>query len=88
MTVKELFNMPVGMTPDEWQRVLNRKNKIIKRLGKLSAERDFLADALDMLSDEVGSDRYMKKENRKQEVDAEMEHLGTELSKVMKQYEM
>lgn len=88
MTIKDLFNMPVGMTPDEWQRVLNRKNKIIKRLEKLSAERDFLADALDMLSDEVGSDRYIEKENRKKEVDAEMWHLGTELSKVMKQYEM
>ena len=36
----------------------------------------------------VGSDRYMEKENWKKEVDAEMKHFGTELSKVMKKYEM
>ncbi len=75
MTIQDLLKMPKGMKPDEWEAELKRRNKINNQLMKLSTERYDLLDAIDVLKDEIGSDRYNKKKSRLSEVEAEIEKL-------------
>ena len=79
MTLSEFLSMPKGMKPDEWEDELKRKNKINKQLRKLNTERYDLLDALDVLKDEIGSDRYNKKKSRLSEVEAKIEKLKASL---------
>jgi tetrahydromethanopterin S-methyltransferase subunit G len=75
MTIQDLLKMPKGMKPDEWEAELKRRNKINNQLMKLSTERYDLLDAIDVLKDEIGSDRYNKKKSRLSEVEAKIEKL-------------
>ena len=75
MTIQDLLKMPKGMKPDEWEAELKRRNKINDQLMKLSTERYDLLDAIDVLKDEIGSDRYNKKKSRLSEVEAKIEKL-------------
>lgn len=79
MTLSEFLSMPKGMKPDEWESELKRKNKINNQLRKLNTERYDLLDALDVLKDEVGSDRYNKKKSRLSEVETKIEKLKASL---------
>ena len=60
MTIQDLLNMPVGMTPEQWDDELKRRKRIELKLSRLSMKRDSLEDKLDVLSDEIGSERYNK----------------------------
>ena len=79
MTIQDLLKMPKGMKPDEWEAELKRRNKINDQLMKLSTERYDLLDAIDVLKDEIGSDRYNKKKSRLSEVEAKIEKLKASL---------
>ena len=79
MTLSEFLSIPKGMKPDEWESELKRRNKINSQLRKLNTERYDLLDALDVLKDEIGSDRYNKKKSRLSEVEAKIEKLKTSL---------
>jgi tetrahydromethanopterin S-methyltransferase subunit G len=79
MTIQDLLRMPKGMKPDEWESELKRRNKINSQLRKLNTERYDLLDALDVLKDEIGSDRYNKKKSRLSEVETKIEKLKTSL---------
>ncbi len=79
MTIQDLLRMPRGMKPDEWEAELKRKNKINNQLRKLNTERYDLLDALDVLKDEIGSDRYNKKKSRLSDVEAKIEKLKASL---------
>lgn len=79
MTLSEFLSMPKGIKPDEWESELKRKNKINNQLRKLNTERYDLLDALDVLKDEVGSDRYNKKKSRLSEVETKIEKLKASL---------
>ena len=75
MTLSEFLSMPKGMKPDEWGAELKRRNKINNQIRKLNTERYDLLDALDVLKDEIGSDRYNKKKSRLSEVETKIEKL-------------
>ena len=79
MTLSEFLSMPKGMKPDEWEVELKRKDRINNQLRKLNTERYDLLDALDVLKDEIGSDRYNKKKSRLSEVEAKIEKLKASL---------
>ncbi len=79
ITIEEVLACPKGMSIEEYHLLLEKQEKRNKRLQRLSQERDFLLDGLDVLSDEVGSDRYQKKWKRLQKVKAEIERLQTNL---------
>ena len=79
MTLSEFLSMPKGMKPDELEVELKRKDKINNQLRKLNTERYDLLDALDVLKDEIGSDRYNKKKSRLSEVEAKIEKLKASL---------
>lgn len=79
MTIQDLLRMPKGMKPDEWEAELKCRNKINNQLRKLNTERYDLLDALDVLKDEIGSDRYNKKKSRLSQVEAKIEKLKASL---------
>ena len=79
MTLSEFLSMPKGMKLDEWEAELKRRNKINNQLRKLNTEYYDLLDALDVLKDEIGSDRYNKKKSRLSEVEAKIEKLKASL---------
>ena len=73
MTFEQLMMMPSGMSIEQYQRQLDAQEKNNKRLRQLSKERDFLEDALEILKDEQGSERYEKKAKRLAKVNEEIE---------------
>ena len=75
MTLKDLIMMPVSMTPDEWQKELNRQERFRRKLRKLCDERYDLLDALAVLCDETDSNRYKTKKERLEKINAEIEKL-------------
>lgn len=79
MTIEQLLAMPDGMSIEEYSRILETQEKRKRRLQRLSQERDYLEDALVVLSDEVGSPRYQKKAKRLEKVRAEIEKLSKEI---------
>lgn len=72
MTFTELMAWPNGMSLEEYERQLEEKQKREARMKKLGEERDFLQDALEVLKDEPGSERYIKKAKRLEKVEAEI----------------
>jgi len=64
MTIQELLMMPVGYLPDEWEKELQRRKKVEKRIRKLSDDIQWEELSLDVLKDEIGSERWMKHNNR------------------------
>ena len=62
MTISELLVMPKGMTPEQYQSLLNEKQRLVKRLRTEGEKIDFAVDAIKLLSDELGSERYKKHE--------------------------
>ena len=56
--------MPVGYLPDEWEKELQRRKKVEKRIRKLSDDIQWEELSLDVLKDEIGSERWMKHNNR------------------------
>lgn len=78
MTFTELMAWPNGMCLEEYERQLEAEKKKAKRIKKLGEERDFLQDALEVLKDEPGSERYIKKAKRLEKVEAEIIRLTSE----------
>lgn len=52
MTLTDLLSMPQGYTPEQWQKELNRKKRIEKKLMKLSTDLDFCLDGYAMTGKE------------------------------------
>ena len=79
MTLTEFLNMPNGMTIDEYEFLINKKYKLEKRIMKLANEIFDAEDSMEILSDEVGSDRYNKYLLKKQKAETKMEVTKGEL---------
>lgn len=71
MTVEEMLKMPKGMGIEEYNNLLKKQKRIKTRLTKVSNLIDDEEDSLDVLSDEVGSDRYNRHLEKKQELENE-----------------
>jgi len=72
MTIDELLRWPKGMSLEEYQRQLRKEKRKKNRLWKLIEEQYDLEDALQVLEDEKGSERYNRKAQRLEEVKAEI----------------
>lgn len=83
MTFEEALNAPFGMNLDEYRKLLDEKKKLEKQISKASADIDFEIDSLEVLSDEVGSDRYNKHVQNKQKAEAKREKAQTKLKSIM-----
>lgn len=58
MTFEEILKMPKGMNIEEYNKLLKKQKRIKNRLTKVSNLIDDEIDSLNVLSDEIGSDRY------------------------------
>lgn len=84
MTLKELFRIPKGMSLEEYESLLKKKQKLEKRIRKASYTIFDEADSLEVLSDEVGSERYNKHLVNKQKTEVKMEKARAELKLIEK----
>lgn len=65
MTFEELLKMPKGMSIEEFNKLLKKQKRIRNRLTKVSNLIYDEIDSLEMLSDEIGSDRIERKRRKR-----------------------
>ena len=71
MTFEEMLKMPKGMDIEEYNKLLKKQKRIKNRLTKVSNLIYEEEDSLEVLSDEIGSDRYNRHLEKKQELENE-----------------
>lgn len=79
MTIQDILSMPKGMTPEQWEKELKRRERIRQKLHRLSVERDCYQDKLDVLSCEEGSERYNWTKKQLDKIMATIEKLRKEV---------
>lgn len=79
MTIQDILSMPKGMTPEQWEKELKRRERIRQKLHRLSVERDCYQDKLDVLSCEEGSERYNWTKKQLDKITATIEKLRKEI---------
>lgn len=75
MTMDELLSWPKGISLEEYQKQLRKEKRKRSRIRKLANEIDELEDALQVLEDEHGSERYIRKAKRLAEIKEELRRL-------------
>lgn len=83
MTITEALNIPVGMTFDEYEKLLKEKQKLEKQIAKASNDIDFENDCLEVLADEKGSERYNKHLQNKQKAEIKREKTQAKLKTII-----
>ena len=82
MTITEALSIPQGMNFEEYEKLLNDKQKLEKQIAKASMEIDFEIDSLEVLSDEVRSERYNKHMQDKLKSEAKRENAQAKLQTI------
>ena len=75
MTLDEFFNIPKGMSMEEWEKELKRQKRQDRKKRKLSDQIQECEDALEVLEDEKGSDRWVKWNDRLTELQGKLGEL-------------
>lgn len=83
MTIAEALSIPKGMDFEEYEKLLNDKQKLEKQIAKASDTIQSEVDSLEVLSDEVGSERYNKHLQSKQKAEAKREKAQAKLQTIM-----
>lgn len=84
MTIAEALSIPKGMDFEEYGKLLNDKQKLEKQIAKASDTIQSEVDSLEVLSDEVGSERYNKHLQSKQKAEAKREKAQVKLQTITK----
>ena len=84
MTLVEMLAMPKGMNPIEYERLLKDKQKLERQIRKASNTIFDEEESLDILADEVGSERYNKHLENKQKAEAKREKAQAKLEQIVK----
>lgn len=79
MTLEKFLIIPYGMDFVEYEEILKKKKRIEKRLYKVSEMIDGEECSLDVLSDEIGSERYSRHFEEKQKLEIKQKKLLEEL---------
>lgn len=79
MTIQDILSMPKGITPEQWEKELKRRERIRQKLHRLSVERDCYQDKLDVLSCEEGSERYNWTKKQLDKITATIEKMRKEV---------
>lgn len=72
MTLEKALGCPRGMNFEEYAERLAKLEKVQNKLYRLSTRRDELEDALEILADEIGSERWKKKKDELDKVNDKM----------------
>ena len=73
MTLEELFAWPKGIMFEEYEKLINEKHKLDRQIRRTSDKIFDEEDSLEVLADEVGSDRYNEHLMKKQKLEAKRE---------------
>lgn len=84
MTMTEMLAMPKGMKFEEYEKLLNDKEKFQRQIRKASDTIFDEEESLDILADEVGSDRYDKHLTNKQRAEVKREKARAKLEQIEK----
>lgn len=79
LTFAEFLAIPKGMDFKEYDKLLNDKRKLEKRITKLSEDIDSEEDSLEILTDEIGSERYNRHLESKQKAEVNRERAQKKL---------
>lgn len=71
MTFEEFLKMPKGIDIEYYNKLLKKQKRIKNRLTKVSNLIDEEIDSLNVLSDEIGSDRYNRHLEKLQDLENE-----------------
>ena len=82
MTITEFLSMPNGMSIEEYEHLISKKHKLEKRIFKASNDIYDAEDSLEVLCDEVGSDKYNKYLSKKQNAEDKRNKAQHELNKI------
>lgn len=83
MTIEEALSIPKGMNFEEYEKLLNDRQKLEKQIAKASDTIQSEIDSLEVLSDEIGSERYNKHLQIKQKAEAKREKAQAKLQAIM-----
>ena len=83
MTIQDLLNMPKGISLEEWEKRIKKRDSLRKRIRSLCNKRSDIMDALDVLQDEMNSERWNAKMDLLSEVDNKIRVLENELENCM-----
>jgi cell division septum initiation protein DivIVA len=83
MTITEALSIPKGMDFEEYEKLLKDKQKLEKQIAKASDTIQSEVDSLEVLSDEVGSERYNKHLQSKQKAEVKREKAQAKLQAIM-----
>lgn len=72
MTLEKALGCPRNMDFEEYTERLAKLEKVQNKLYRLSTRRDELEDALEILADEIGSERWKKKKDELDKVNDKM----------------
>lgn len=84
MTIAGMLVMPKGMDLLEYENLLKEKHKSEKQIRKVSDTISAEEDSLEILSDEVGSERYNKHLVNKQKAESKREKAQIKLEQITK----
>lgn len=79
MTLEEALRCPKGMSLEDWSKELARIKRLRRKLAKLIDQRYELEDALDVLEDEAGSERWKRKKDELEKVKADIEKVWNQM---------
>lgn len=79
LTLAEFLAIPVGMSFEEYEKLLNDKRKLEKQITKVSETIYSEEDSLEILADEIGSERYNRHLINKQKAEASRERAQNKL---------
>ena len=82
MTLTELLAMPKGISLEEYEFLIKKKNKLERQITKASNDIYDAEDSLEVLADEVDSDRYNKYLSKKQKAEAKRDKAQRELNQL------
>ena len=83
MTITEALSIPKGMDFEEYEKLLKDKQKLKKQIAKASDTIQSEVDSLEVLADEVGSERYNKHLQNKQNAEVKREKAQAKLQAIM-----
>lgn len=84
LTFVEFLAMPVGMDFKEYEKLLDDKRKLEKQITKASNDIYSEEDSLEILVDEIGSERYNRHLMNKQKAESKREKAQKKLELIHK----
>lgn len=84
MTIAEALSIPKGMDFQQYEKLLKDKQKLEKQIAKASDTIQSEVDSLEVLFDEVGSERYNKHLQNKQKAEFKREKAQAKLQVITK----